>query len=279
VSLTLHPATAEECRRLWPAVANDRVFETAEQFSAYRDEAPWKIRVSEKGDAAVLGVWRSHLDVLAMRGVWCAERLVPAMCADARAVAREHGFARLVSPLLPEVLLDGYRRAGMRDEYPIVAIQGLPSQVTFFEPDEGVRLTTAAPGDLTELAELVALDAACFDPFWRYGEPELVELLATERAVVARTDSAELIGYTLATVSRGAATLGRLAVSPQARRRGVGRALVADVARWASSEGAMTLGLCTQEDNAASRALYRSCGLHEIEDRYAMAICDVGDES
>jgi len=279
VSRTLHPASAEECRRLWPAVANDRLFETAEQFSAYRDEAPWKVRVSEKGDAAVLGVWRAGLDVLAMRGVWCAERLVPAMCADARAIAREHGFAQLVSPLLPEVLLDGYRRAGMRAEYPIVAVQGLPTQVAPFAPAEGVRFSAAAPGDLTGLSDLVALDAACFEPFWRYGEPELLELIATERAVVARTDSGELIGYTLATVSRGAATLGRLAVSPRARRRGVGRALVADVARWASAEGAMTLGLCTQEENAASRALYRSCGLHEIEDRYAMAICDVRDES
>lgn len=279
MSLTLHPATAEECRRLWPAVASDRIFETVEQLLAYHDDAPWKVRVSQKGDAHVLGEWRAHLDVLAMRGVWCAERLVPDMCADAREMARQHGFARLVSPLLPEVLLDGYRRAGMRAEYPIVAIQGLPTQVAPFESVAGVRLTSAAPGDLEELAGLVELDAACFEPFWRYGEAELVELLKAERAVVARTDSGDLIGYTLATVSRGAATLGRLAVSPRVRRRGVGRALVADVARWALESGARTLGLCTQEENVASRALYRSCGLHEIEDRYAMAICDVGDES
>jgi len=276
VSVTLHPASVSEAAALWPAVANDRVFDTAERFSAYRDEAPWKVRVSEKGDAVVLGEWRAHLDVLAMRGVWCAERLVPTMCADARKTAREHGFARLVSPLLPAVLLDGYRRAGMAVSYPIVAIQGLPDQVASSERATDVRIEAAVAGDL---ADLVELDAECFDPFWRYGEPELVELLATERAVVARTGSGQLIGYTLATVSRGAATLGRLAVSPSARRGGVGRALVADVARWASDAGAMTMGLCTQEENVASRALYRSCGLHEIEDRYAMAICDVGDGS
>ncbi len=279
MSLTLHPASAEECRRIWPAVASDRVFVTVEQLLEYRDGAPWKVRVSERGDAVVLGAWRTHLDVLAMRGVWCAERLVPAMCAEAREMARQHGFARLASPLLPEALLDGYRRAGMRADYPIVAIQGLPTQVALVESASGVRLTAAAPGDLAELAGIVELDAECFEPFWRYGEAELIELLRTERAVVARTDSGDVIGYTLATVSRSAATLGRLAVSPRARRRGVGRALVADVARWSSEAGAKTLGLCTQEENVASRALYRSCGLHEIEDRYAMAICDVGDES
>jgi len=276
VSVSLHPASAHEAAALWPAVANDRIFETAEQFSAYRDEAPWRVRVSDKGDASVLGAWRAHLDVLAMRGVWCAERLVPSMVADARAVARERGFARLVSPLLPAVLLDGYRRAGMSAAYPIVAIQGLPGLVKLTPPLQGIRLVAAESGDLPDLIEL---DAECFDPFWRYGESELIELLATERAVVARTDSGELIGYTLATVSRGAATLGRLAVSPRARRRGLGRALVADVALWASESGAMTIGLCTQEENVASRALYRSCGLHEIEDRYAMAISDVGDGS
>ena len=85
------------------------------------------------------------------------------------------------------------------------------------------------PAERWDLEDLLAVDAACFDGFWRYGEPELVELLATERAVIAQTDSGELIGYTLATVSRGAATLGRLAVSPQARATG---APAAWAGRW-----------------------------------------------
>jgi ribosomal protein S18 acetylase RimI-like enzyme len=274
VSGTLRPATAEECLGVWPAVASDRIFETAEQFSAYCEVAPWKIRVSEKGAAAVLGEWRRHLDVLAMRGVWCAERLVPDVCADAYDVAREHGFARVLSPLLPAVLLGGYLRAGMREYQRIVAIQSVPALVTHAEPAAGITLAIAGREDLSELVEL---DASCFDAFWRYGPVELAELLATERAVVARSGSGELIGYTLATVSRGAATLGRLAVSTEARRRGVGRMLVSDVTDWAISAGAITLGLCTQEDNAASRALYSACGLREIEERYALAIGNVGD--
>lgn len=270
----MRPATAEECRGLWPAVSADRAFDSAEQFFAYRDETPWKVRVSEKGSACILGEWRSHLDVLAMRGMWCAERLVPAVCEDVYAVAREHGFAQVLSPLLPTVLLDGYRRAGMQPCQSIVAIQGIPSLLpsTRLHPD--VSLAAATTEDLDALADL---DAACFDPFWRYGTLELTHLLRAERAVVARTDSGELIGYTLATVSRGAATLGRLAVSTETRRQGIGRTLVSDVASWAVSVGAQTLGLCTQEENAASRALYAACGLREIEDRYALAIGDVRD--
>jgi len=274
----MHAASAEECRRVWPAAASDRVFESAEQFSAYHAAAPWKVRVSENGAACVLGEWRDHLDVLAMRGVWCADGLVPTVCADACEVAREHGFARLLSPLLPVSLLDGYLRAGMDVYQRVVAMQGIPARIG---SDPGaavgasdVRLDVARADDVSEIAEL---DAACFDPFWRYGVTELDELTRTERAVVARSGSGQLIGYTLATVSRGAATLGRLAVDPQVRRRGVGRLLVADVATWAAEAGAFTLGLCTQEENVASRALYSSAGLREIEDRYALAIGDVRD--
>lgn len=276
MSVTLRTATADECRRLWPAIDRERIFPSAEAFYAYRDAGPWRVRVSDKGIASLLGAWREHLPVLALRGVWCAERHIPALCADAEAVAREHRFTRLLSPLLPAVLLAGYRRAGMQVRQRVVAIQGLPELVLPADPPLDVRFRPASAGDVEALA---ALDAASFDPFWRYGAPELGELLADERAVVAETCSGTLIGYTLATMSRGAATLGRLAVAPTGRRCGVGRALVSDVARWATGSGALTIGLCTQDDNVASRALYAACGLHEIDDRYALAIGDVGEGS
>jgi len=273
VSVTLRTATAAECRRLWPAINNERIFLSAEAFYAYHEAAPWRVRVAEKGITSLLGAWREHLPVLALRGVWCAERHVPAVCADAEQVAAEHGFTQLMSPLLPSVLLDGYRRAGMRVHQRVVAIQGVPELVMRADPPLDVRFRPATADDLGDLA---ALDAACFDPFWRYGAPELAELIRDERAVVAQAGSGDLIGYTLATVSRGAATMGRLAVAPAGRRCGIGRALVSDVARWAVDAGALTLGLCTQDDNVASRALYAACGLHEIDDRYALAIGDVG---
>ena len=272
MSVTLRTATAEECRRLWPAINAERIFPSADAFYAYHEAAPWRVRVADKGIASILGAWREHLPVLAMRGVWCAERHVPAVCADAQAVAAQQGFAQLMSPLLPTVLLDRYRRSGMRVHQRVVAIQGVPELVLPADPPPDVRFRPASASDLSALA---VLDAACFDTFWRYGRSELAELISDERAVVAETGPGVLIGYTLATVSRGAATLGRLAVAPAGRRCGVGRALVSDVATWAVDAGALTLGLCTQDDNVGSRALYATCGLHEIDDRYALAIGDV----
>jgi ribosomal-protein-alanine N-acetyltransferase len=129
-------------------------------------------------------------------------------------------------------------------------------------------LREAHPSDAKAIADL---DAECFGDFWRYGAPELAELLRHERCVLAETPTGELIGYTLATVSRGAAVLSRLCTAPEARRAGVGTALLSDVGEWCRESGASTLALCTQEENVGSRALYASAGLVEIGDRYTFA--------
>ncbi len=268
-------ATEAEAARLWPAVRSERIFETADEFARYRAEAPWRVRVNDRGDAALLGVWREHFDVLAIRGVWCPPLHLGAFVADARAIARDLGLAQLLSPLLALELLGPYRREGMELRERIVAIQGHSHCVLQADPPIGVTLRAGRGEDL---AGLVELDAICFDEFWRYGMTELAELFRTERLVVAETVDGELIGYTLATASRGASTLGRLGVAVAARRHGLARALVTDVARWAVGAGAETLSLCTQEENAAARALYCAAGLTETRDLYGLAICRVAEE-
>jgi len=84
-----------------------------------------------------------------------------------------------------------------------------------------------------------------------------------------------VLGYTLCTVSRGAGVLVRLAVARGARRCGVGSALLADAARYVERAGAITLTLCTQETNEASRALYARAGMTEVEERYVLALLGV----
>jgi [ribosomal protein S18]-alanine N-acetyltransferase len=277
VNLMLNPrtATSEEVPALWPAVRADRLFDSPEVFLAYRDNAPWRVRISGRGEASILGVWRAHLDILAMRGVWCSPRHVGLFVDDARRVARELGLGNVISPLLPLEMIGIYLRAGMEVCERIVAMQALTQGVLAeVGPPSGVTLRAGAASDLPALAEL---DAECFDRFWRYGPHELWEYLTTERLIVAETVSGAVIGYTLATASRGAATLGRLAVAPPARRHGVARALVADVASWALNAGAVTLSLCTQEGNIAARRLYAGVGLNEIPEVYGLAMSAVDE--
>jgi ribosomal-protein-alanine N-acetyltransferase len=264
-----------EAERIWSAVSADHLFPDAVAYRAFLLEHPWALRTTERGEAALLGRWKSHLDVLAIRGVWAAERAVPAFVADAYEVAAARGLARVMSPLLPEVLLGGYRAAGMRVAQRIVAIQGHPELVLPADPPLGVELRDGSPVDLPAVARV---DAASFDDFWSWRESDLATFLHDEHLAVAEARGGALIGYTLTTVSRGSATLTRLATAPQARRSGVGRSLLAASAAWAVRQGAVTFALCTQEENSASRGLYASAGLSEIDERYAFALGDVGRE-
>ncbi len=61
-----------------------------------------------------------------------------------------------------------------------------------------------------------------------------------------------------------AAMLHALEVAPEARRRGLGRRLTAEAARWAGEQGCMTLALAVTEANAAARALYAAMGMREV---------------
>lgn len=265
------PATDFEADRIWPAVRAARVFDDAERFRSFREAGPWRVRVSDSGEACVLEAWREHLDVLAIRGVWCSERRLAVMLDDARALALAHGFSRILSPLLPESLLRPYLRAGMSPFERVVALQATPAHIVRTACPDTVGLRRAMPDDLPAL---LSVDAECFAEFWRYGPLEIGRAIDQDRLVVAHV-AEQVVGYTLSTVSRGVATLARLAVAPHLRRRGIGAALLGDVADYAERNGATQVALCTQLDNMASRALYARSGIAEVEELYAFAICDV----
>ncbi len=275
VSTRPRAATPSEAAQLWPAVRAERIFDTSEQFAAYCERTPWAARTTDRGEASLLGVWRSHLDVLAMRGVFCSTRHVAAFVDDARDVARAQGLKRVLSPLLPVAMLGPYLKAGMVVSQRITAIQGHARAVLASDPPLGVILRSGTESDLPAVS---ALDELCFDEFWRYGAQEVAELFSAERLVVACDAHGQLIGYTLATESRGAVTLGRLGVAPHARGVGLGRALVSEVARWAVESSAETITLCTQEDNRPARRLYAACGLAEVRDAYGFAIGDAAEK-
>jgi ribosomal-protein-alanine N-acetyltransferase len=250
---------------------------TAEQFSAFREAAPWRVRVSDTGDALVVARWREHLDLLAIRGLWSAPHRLGELLDDARAVARAQGFARVLSPLVTGDAREAYLRLGMTEVEGIVALQGHAADVAAGPVPDGARVRAACAADM---AALLLVDAQCFGEFWRYGTVELAECFATERIALAETDDgAEVIGYSTCALHGATATLGRLAVAPGHRRRGVGAALLGDAAVWAVRHGAFAFTLCTQEDNAASRSLYAAAGLHELPERYSLAACDASTDA
>ncbi|MHB9002595.1 MAG: GNAT family N-acetyltransferase, partial [Coriobacteriia bacterium] len=83
-----------------------------------------------------------------------------------------------------------------------------------------------------------------------------------------------VIGYTLSTVERGSGTLGRIAVTPGHRGTGVAYALLIESVREMTEAGAHTVGLCTQQSNAAAQALYARVGMRQVPGRLLFLIGD-----
>lgn len=267
----LRAATSEQAYELWPAARAARLFASREEFTAFRLAEPWRVRATERGEGAVVSAWRNHLEVLAIRGLWAGRRRMGVLAAEIVAVGADHGFTSVLSPLVNEAALEPYLEHGFRVTERLVVLQGLVEDILPAAMPGPVAFREAGPDDIESLA---AIDAWCFDTFWGYRRPELCEALATERVVLAVDDAGDTVGYATCSDHGGSVTLGRLAVTPAARRRGVGLALLRDCARWATERDAFALTLCTQERNEQSRALYAAAGMHELPERYALAVRD-----
>lgn len=258
-SHTMHTADERELGRTWAAVRMSHLADSREELEALWRAAPWRVQVSEAGDAAVLGRWREHSGLMAIQGLWCAERDIPAIIGDLRSLARAQGFSAVLSPLLPEGFVAPYAEAGMTVVHRGVTLRLERPVDTASESVDGVSLRVGGPADTRAV---LAVDLSCFDEFWRFDEAMLRGYLERERAVLAiRGDT--VIGYTLCTVSRKEGMLGRLAVLPAERGLGVGALLLGDAVGYMARAEARAVTLYTQEENVSSRALYARYGFRE----------------
>ncbi|MEJ1967919.1 MAG: GNAT family N-acetyltransferase [Rhizomicrobium sp.] len=118
----------------------------------------------------------------------------------------------------------------------------------------------AADADLEPLA---AIHASCFPDAWSV--QDLRDLLAMPGTFMLAVDD----GFILARIAADEAEILTLAVSPEARRNGTGRALVATAATHAQQLGAGVMFLEVGVANEAARALYADLGFMETGRRKA----------
>jgi ribosomal-protein-alanine N-acetyltransferase len=123
----------------------------------------------------------------------------------------------------------------------------------------------AAGADQADL--LADLHARAFDKPWT--QPEIAKLLENGAvfAILARGPAPQ--GFVMGWAAAGDAELLTVAVVPEARRRGVGAALVTSAGVTALVRGAVSMHLEVAEDNAAARALYAKLGYEEAGRRPA----------
>jgi ribosomal-protein-alanine N-acetyltransferase len=141
-----------------------------------------------------------------------------------------------------------------------------PLYVRSAQAEERVRRAALAgwPIRIRDFAEpdlpaVVAIERRIFSDAWpeSFFREELSQAAAWAR--VAEADGA-LAGYLMALVGAGAGHVGNLGVIPEARRRGVARALLEDLLEHAGAAGFASLTLEVRVSNFAAQALYRAFG-------------------
>jgi Fur family transcriptional regulator, ferric uptake regulator len=121
-------------------------------------------------------------------------------------------------------------------------------------------MTRATASDLPKMARL---HARCFSQAW---STQALEKLLESPGTFAFSEPQ---GFVLARAAGDEAEILTLAVAPEARRKGIARALVVEAARHAGTQGARALFLEVGESNTAARALYEALGFRSVGRRKA----------
>lgn len=127
-------------------------------------------------------------------------------------------------------------------------------------PEEKVTIKDA---DLPSMPLMAALtEAAGGDP-WSAEALEKILALPHSFGLLALTP-VEPLGFLLAQAAADESEIINLAVAPAARRRGIGRSLLAEAMERARTGGARAMFLEVASDNEAARALYESVGFEQV---------------
>lgn len=119
-------------------------------------------------------------------------------------------------------------------------------------------MTALFDPDRDDVAALAALHAAAFDDAW--DAPAIAALLLTPGTFVFW----DAQGFIMTRAAGDEAEILTLAVTPAARGRGLGRALVTAAAAHAAGLGAVALFLEVAEGNVPALALYAGLGFLQV---------------
>ena len=193
--------------------------------------------------------------------------------ASLRLVRGSATFVRLCAEHLCSTVVDGvtsppllgagqrvWRRAGFE---PYLTLHLYRRSLTRAQQQPGAPVKWQSHPDWRRLAEV---DALSFDPLWAMNPLGLQEAFeATPRAGVLITDEGvEITGFAIVGVGGSTGYLQRIAVRPDRRGAGLGRALVRVAMSWAATRGALSMMLNTQPDNTTSAALYTAEGFSRM---------------
>ncbi len=152
---------------------------------------------------------------------------------------------------------------------------------TYVKDDDWLPARTAVsrlvirPAKRSDMPRLAQIEAAAFDPLWRYSADALA--LANRQALcfdVAALDD-DVVGFQLSSWAGKGAHLARITVNPDLHGRGVGSALLTHAIHTYRQRGLSHISLNTQVDNIASQFLYRKFGFYASGQRFPVWVQDL----
>jgi ribosomal protein S18 acetylase RimI-like enzyme len=145
-------------------------------------------------------------------------------------------------------------------------------------PASGNQDVIVRPVQAADLATILAIDEACFEPHWAKNQPALsLSLRESPLFLLAELDQ-QPIGYAFVIdyFEGRQLHLVRIAVLPTIRSQGIGVRLLAEVVNYAYNTRAELLTLNTQEYNTNARRLYEWFGFRQTGERQLILRADLG---
>ncbi len=132
---------------------------------------------------------------------------------------------------------------------------------------------TIRPVELSDMADLAALETAAFEPLWRHSLQSLCLAYKQTISFEVAEWRGQLAGFQFSTAARHrGAHLSRLTVTPTAHGQGIGAALLAQAIKGYRQRNLAYVSLNTQVDNNASLRLYQRFGFRPTNDRLPVMI-------
>lgn len=129
------------------------------------------------------------------------------------------------------------------------------------------------PMQEADLFPVEQIDHQAFGAFWHNTLDSLQRARGQSfYSSVAEDESGMVVGYQISTGNPFGAHLARLAVRPEAQRRGAASALVQDLIQQAGALRSGRLSVNTQEDNYASLRLYEKLGFVRTGEYYPVFV-------
>ncbi len=165
----------------------------------------------------------------------------------------------------------GFYRANEIETY-VKEDKQLPEETLAETAVPGLRIR---PVQFADLAALEQIEAAAFEPLWRYSADSLNQARGQSLCFDVAELNGVIIGFQLSSWAGQGAHLARITVHPDYHGHGIGSALLAHALKTYWEHGLRRVSLNTQVDNIASQYLYRKFGFDASGQRFPVWAMDL----